>query len=90
MSPRVVLLAGLAPLLAGCGIPDLIAHTVKSVEHNQDHPAAASTPAAQPAAAADSAPAPAPSRPVVEDTRTMPPAARSGSITSEALPPPPR
>lgn len=34
MRIAVVLLC-LAPLLGGCGVPDLVAHTVKAVEKNQ-------------------------------------------------------
>jgi len=98
MSLRPLLLVGLAPLLAGCGVPDLVAHTVKAMEHSDSRPAGSSSgtanaPAASAApAAAQASPAPAvdPDPPPVAATpRAAPaPAGRSGAITSEELPPP--
>ncbi|WP_139305557.1 hypothetical protein [Magnetospirillum fulvum] len=88
----VVLVWVLAPLLAGCGIPDLVAHTVKAVEKSQREPASsAAAPTAVPAPATaesssqdriEEAPAPAPA---------YTPSSRSGGggggITVEELPP---
>lgn len=87
----VVLVCVLAPLLAGCGIPDLVAHTVKAVEKSQREPAA-SAPAADPAPAVANT-----SQERVEEA--APPAAApaytpssrsgggGGGITVEELPP---
>jgi hypothetical protein len=70
----------LAPLLAGCGIPDLVAHTVKSIEKSQrdgGNQAEASQSAGQqqPAATADEPPPPAAA-----------PIPRRTSVTVEELP----
>ncbi|MFD2233990.1 hypothetical protein [Phaeospirillum tilakii] len=58
-----LILAGLAPALSGCGVPDLIAHTVKVIEKSQNAPAssqqAGPAPAATPAEAAAEPPPPA-------------------------------
>lgn len=71
----------MAPLLAGCAIPDLVAHTVKAIEKSQRDgggQAEASRPAGQQssAATADEPPPPA--------AAPMP---RSTSVTVEELPP---
>lgn len=75
MIPTRFLLAAALPLvLSACGVPDLVAHGVKSYERTQDanRTAANSPPAAQqpppaasqpaPAAESDFVPAPAPQR----------------------------
>jgi len=101
-SVRAILaLAALAPLLAGCGVPDLIAHTVKTIEKNQAPPAQRQTTATSPAPVAVEPPLPAAaprdggagdSYPAGDDTPVYsPPAASagtaSGPITIEELPP---
>ena len=69
--PRFVLAMALPLALAACGVPDLVAHGVKSYERTQDanRPAATAPAAAQPvtyqpapAAETDFTPAPAPQR----------------------------
>lgn len=74
MSPIRLVLVAVAPLvLAACGVPDLVAHGVKSYERTQDannrgavpsqQPAAYQpAPAAQPAPEAEYVPAAAPAR----------------------------
>ena len=88
MRPAWVVVAGLAPAVGGCALPDLVAHTVKKVEQRQSAPASSSSATAEPAAAVSS-PAATPAR--VEDSApplaTSPPARRPGAITSEELPP---
>lgn len=87
----VVLVCVLAPLLAGCGIPDLVAHTVKAVEKSQREPAASSA-AASPSAAppqssperTEEPPAPAPAPAYAPSPRS---GASGGGITVEELPP---
>lgn len=96
-----LILAGLAPALAGCGVPDLIAHTVKAIEKSQNAPASASqtgtAPAAAPAEAAAEPPPPAAAPrggsggTVPDDTPVYTPPSRaagtpSGPITVEELP----
>jgi|GEM_PF-3454511 len=58
-----VVLSGLAPLLAGCGVPDAVAHGVKSLERSfgSSEPAPRQPQATTPAAAR---PAPEPPPPV--------------------------
>jgi len=88
----VVLVCVLAPLLAGCGIPDLVAHTVKAVEKSQREPVPqASAPVADssPAAAnasqnrVEEAPPPAAAPAYAPAPRT----GGGGGITVEELPP---
>jgi hypothetical protein len=84
----VVLVCVLAPLLAGCGIPDLVAHTVKAVEKSQREPAASADPA--PAAAntsqerVEEAPPPAAAPAYTPSSRS---GGGGGGITVEELPP---
>ncbi|WP_155801788.1 hypothetical protein [Magnetospirillum molischianum] len=89
----VVLVCALAPLLAGCGIPDLTAHTVKAIQRSQRDTAPSTS---------GSAVSPAPSAAVVDSAHNRaeeappPPApapvytapSRSGGgVTVEELPP---
>lgn len=87
----VALVCVLAPLLAGCGIPDLVAHTVKVVEKSQREPAVSPPPSnAVPAAAAipqdraEEAPPPAPAPAYAPPSRS---GESGGGITVEELPP---
>jgi hypothetical protein len=83
----LVICLALAPLLAGCGVPDLVAHTVKAVEKSQNGPSAAS------AAAPSTQPQPAVAAPAPIEDYSPPPAAYyppsrpSGGVTVEELPP---
>jgi hypothetical protein len=96
-----LILTGLTPALAGCGVPDLIAHTVKAIEKSQNAPSASPQagppPAAVPAEAAaePQPPAAAPrggrADALPDDTPVYTPPARaattpSGPITVEELP----
>lgn len=86
MSPFRFALAALLPLsLAACGVPDLVAHGVKSYERTQDANKTASNqpPAAyQPAPAAQQAPPPAAQ---AEPDFVPVPAPQRESISSEPL-----
>lgn len=85
MSPLRFALAALLPLsLAACGVPDLVAHGVKSYERTQD---ANKTAANQPPAAYQPAPAaqqPAPAAKAEPDFVPTP-APQRESISSEPL-----
>jgi hypothetical protein len=73
----------LAPLLSGCGIPDLVAHGVKAAENSHDR--ARAKEAAPPASAAVQ---PVSARPVAEEPPppVVAPMPRHSSVTVEALP----
>lgn len=85
---RAAVVALLAPVaLAACGVPDLVAHTVKQVEKSREQGRAMSQPAAAQQPDIRS-PQPAPSRQAQAEEPppiavTMP---RRESITVEALP----
>ena len=80
MITRTIAVVTLAALLSGCGVPDLVAHTVKAVEKNQQDKgqtaAAPQSQAPQARPAADEAPPP-----------VAPPQARRSTVTVEELPP---
>lgn len=82
-SIRLVLVAALPLALAACGVPDLVAHGVKSYERTQDaNRAAANSP---PPAAAQPAPA-AYQRAAEPEPEFVPAAApRRESVTAEPL-----
>jgi hypothetical protein len=79
-----LLVVALPLALAGCGLPDLVAHTVKSVEHSREgRTEAANQPAQQPSAQ----PAVARQAPAEEPPPPMATAVpRRSTITVEALP----
>lgn len=85
MTPtRFVLAAALPLALTACGVPDLVAHGVKSYERTQDANRAAEN--NQPPAAYQPAPAPAAYQPAPKESDFVPaPAPQRESITAEPL-----
>ncbi|MDO8606410.1 MAG: hypothetical protein Q7R40_07745 [Phaeospirillum sp.] len=75
------LVTGLSLGLAGCSLPDLVAHTVKAVEKSQRDGGSrtASSPPAESSRAAE------PEEPPPPQSAPLPP--RRSSITAEELPP---
>lgn len=83
MTPiRLVLAAALLSALSACGVPDLVAHGVKSYERTQD---ANRTAANNPPAAQQPPPAASQPPPAAESDFVPAPAPRRESISSEPL-----
>ncbi|CAA7617289.1 conserved hypothetical protein [Candidatus Terasakiella magnetica] len=80
----VVLALAIAPLLGGCGIPDLVAHTVKSIEKRNEGGQTPSSPSS-----VDSQAATRPQTQTQPDEPPPPvsaPAPRRSSVSVEELP----
>lgn len=78
MSFRGLVILAATLLLAGCGIPDLVAHGVKEIEKSNRSSGASPAPASAPSAQARAEEEPPPP--------SAPAAARRSSVTVEELP----
>lgn len=85
---RFALVVALSLVLAGCGVPDIVAHGVKSYERSQQAGGDNTAPSSRQPPAAQSAPAAAPSArsDAASDSGFVPePAPQRETVTSEPL-----